>query len=89
LKVEERKTSLVRWERQKQRILIQSSDPHNLKAKMSLETDFAEVISVGLLSEHPDLVAGLCEMVKLGCILRFDNEAVNLMLQSKNFQFFC
>jgi hypothetical protein len=37
----------------------------------------------------PDLVAGLCEMVaKLGCILGFDNDPVNYMLQSKNFQLF-
>jgi hypothetical protein len=55
---------------------------------MSLATDLAEVISAGLLSEYPHLVAELCEMVKLGCILGFDNDAVNYMLQCKNFQLF-
>ena len=55
---------------------------------MSLATDLAEVISAGLLSEHPNLVAGLCEMVKFRCILGFDNDAVNYMLRCKNFQLF-
>ena len=68
--------------------LIQISDPHNQKEKMSLAIDLAEVISAGLLSEHPDLVAGLCEMIKFGCILGFDNVAVNYMLNCKNFQLF-
>ena len=42
--VNERTTNLVRWEKHKEQILIQISDPHNQKEKMSLATDLAEVI---------------------------------------------
>ena len=42
--VKERTTSLVRWEKHKERILIQISDPHNQKENMSLAIDLAEVI---------------------------------------------
>jgi hypothetical protein len=86
--VKARTTSMVRWEKYKERILIHMSDTHNQKENMSLATDLAEVISAGLLSEYPHLVAELCEMVKLGCILGFDNDTVNYMLQCKNFQLF-
>lgn len=86
--VKARTTSLVRWEKNKGRILIHVSDTHNRKENMSLATDLAEVISAGLLSNYPDLVAGLCEMVKIGCILGFDDDAVNYMLQCNNFQMF-
>ncbi|GLJ45921.1 hypothetical protein SUGI_0966850 [Cryptomeria japonica] len=82
--------SPVRWERDSKRILVQKSDPqsHDQKAKVSMATEFAEVVSKGLLSEHPELVAGLCEMVKFGCILGFDTDVVNYMLQYKNLQIF-
>lgn len=53
---------------------------------MSLASDFAEAISAGLFPENPDLVAGLCEVIKLRCILGFDDDALNYMLQSKNLQ---
>ncbi|GLJ45911.1 hypothetical protein SUGI_0966710 [Cryptomeria japonica] len=80
--------SPVRWEKDIKRILIQKCDPHNQKEKMWLATEFAEVVSKGLLSEHSDLVAGLCEMLKLGCILGFDTDVANDILQHKNLQIF-
>ncbi|GLJ45914.1 hypothetical protein SUGI_0966750 [Cryptomeria japonica] len=80
--------SCVRWEKDSKRILIQKSDPHNQKEKWCLATEFAEVISKGLLSEHPDLVAGLCEMLKLGCMVGFVTDVVNAMLQQKNLLIF-
>ncbi|GLJ45918.1 hypothetical protein SUGI_0966810 [Cryptomeria japonica] len=55
---------------------------------MSLATEFAEVVSKGLLSEHPDPIAGLCETLKLGCIVGFDTDAINDMLQRKNLLIF-
>ena len=42
--VKVRTISLVSWEKHKERILIQISDPHNQKENMSLATDLAEVI---------------------------------------------
>ncbi|GLJ45924.1 hypothetical protein SUGI_0966880 [Cryptomeria japonica] len=80
--------SPVRWEKDRKRILIQKSDPHNQKSKMSLATRFAEVVSNGLLTEHPHLVAGLCEMLKFGCILGLDDDIVNDMLRNKNLKIF-
>ena len=50
--VKARTTSSVRWEKHKERILIQISDPHNQKEKMSLENDLTEVISAGLIASR-------------------------------------
>ena len=55
---------------------------------MCSATKLAEVVSKGLLSTHPDLVAGLCEMLKLGCMVGFDTDVVNDMLQHYNLQIF-
>ena len=64
----------VHWEKDVRKILMQKSEPHNKKEKMCLAPELAEVVSEGLLSEHPDLVAGLCEMLKLGCMVEFDTD---------------
>lgn len=80
--------SIVHWEKDVEKILIQKFDPHNQKEKMCLETELDEVVSKGLLSEHPNLVAGLFEMLKLGCMLGFDTNIFNDMLQHKNLQIF-
>lgn len=81
-------TAMVRWEKSSKRLLIQIPDRNNQKAKMMFVTNFAEVISQGLLAEFPDLVGGLCELIKLGCAFDFNSEAVDFMLQSKNLQLF-
>jgi sacsin len=81
-------TAMVRWEKNPKRLLIQTPDRNNQKAKMLFVTTFAEVISQGLLAEFPDLVGGLSEIIKLGCAFDFNVEAVDFMLQSKNLQLF-
>ncbi|GLJ45857.1 hypothetical protein SUGI_0965460 [Cryptomeria japonica] len=70
-------------------ILTLRTEDDNPKVRLSVATEFAEVVSKGLLSEHhPGLVAGLCELLKMGCMLEFDNEAVEEMLQHRNMQLF-
>ena len=39
-----RRTSLMRWEKCKKRILIKNFDPKNQKETMSLATDFVEAV---------------------------------------------
>ena len=67
---------------------MQKPNPHNEKAMMLFATTFAEVVSDGLLVEFLDLVAGLCEIIKFRYLVSFNLEAVDVMLQSKNFQLF-
>ncbi|GLJ45858.1 hypothetical protein SUGI_0965480 [Cryptomeria japonica] len=81
-------TSFVRWEKENNRILLKMPNRHNPKVRLSLATEFAEVVSKGLLSADPILVAGLCEMLKMGCILEFEDEVVDEMLQHKSMQLF-
>ncbi|GLJ45856.1 hypothetical protein SUGI_0965420 [Cryptomeria japonica] len=80
--------SFVRWEKHNNRFLIQASERHNPKVRLSLATEFAEVVSKVLLSDYPNLVAELCEMLKTGYILEFDDEVIDEILQHKNMQLF-
>eukprot|EP01018_Ginkgo_biloba_P017680 Gb_37162 [translate_table: standard] len=81
-------TKAVRWEKDRKRVLTQKFDQSNKKLRMLFATNFAKVISDGLLPEHPDLVAGLCDMLNYGCLLGFDLEASDVLLQTHNLQLF-
>ena len=76
--------AVVRWEKNPKSLLIHTPGRENQKAKMFFANAFAEVISHGLLVEFPDLVEGLCDMIKLGYDFYFNLEAVDIMLQNKN-----
>eukprot|EP01018_Ginkgo_biloba_P010003 Gb_15824 [translate_table: standard] len=81
-------TTAVRWEKDYKRILMIKFDKTDQKEKILFATDFAHEISNGLISEYPDLIAGLCEMLKFGCVLGFHIDAVNHLLQTKNLQLY-
>lgn len=86
--IEVKTETMVRWEKDPKRLLLLTPDRDDQKAKMLFVSDFAEVISQGLLAEFPDLVGGLCEMIKFGCAFDFDLQPVDCMLRSRNLQLF-
>ncbi|XP_077227223.1 uncharacterized protein LOC143860448 isoform X2 [Tasmannia lanceolata] len=80
---------MIRWERENSKLLIQKNDGSSgHKARVEFATYFSEVISCGLLWDNPDRIAGLSELVKLGCLLEFEDNAVEFLLKSKNLQLF-
>lgn len=55
-------------------------------SKISVATDFGRAVAFGLLKGcSDDLVMGLKELLKLGWIFEFEDEAIDFILNSKNF----
>ncbi|ESW06248.1 hypothetical protein PHAVU_010G031600 [Phaseolus vulgaris] len=52
-------------------------------------TYFSEAISEGVLMENHDHVALLSELIRLAFLLKFNEEAIDFLMDSKNLQIFC
>ncbi|XP_054820804.1 LOW QUALITY PROTEIN: uncharacterized protein LOC129319757 [Prosopis cineraria] len=78
---------MMRWENSE--LIIQKLDLKSGNASMiKYATYFSEMISAGILCEHVDHVGALSELIKLGFLLKFDEEAVNFLMESKDLQIF-
>lgn len=79
----------VRWDMDNLKLFIQKTDRSSkYKANIEFSTYFSEAISKGLLWDQPDQIDGLSELIKLGCLLEFDDDAVEFLLKTKNLQLF-
>nr|DAD22702.1 TPA_asm: hypothetical protein HUJ06_024165 [Nelumbo nucifera] len=78
---------MIRWERENFKLFTQKMDSSSRhKTKIELATYFSEVISEGLLWEKEDEIASLSELIKLGFLLEFEEDAINFLVKSKNLQ---
>ncbi|XP_058103017.1 uncharacterized protein LOC131246682 [Magnolia sinica] len=87
--IETKATRMIRWDREESKLFIQKIDrsSHN-KSNIEYATYFSEMIADGLLWEDPDRIAGLRELIKIGCLLEFKEAAVDFLLKTKNLQVF-
>jgi sacsin len=79
---------MVRWEKQSSKFLIQKMDTPQGNA-LKYATYFSETISEGVLCENHDFVPALSELITLGFVLKFKNEDIEFLMESKNLQIFC
>ncbi|KAJ6837125.1 uncharacterized protein M6B38_121290 [Iris pallida] len=80
---------IFRWERENLKLYVHKMDRSSgQKGNIEFATYFSEVISEGLLYEKVDRIPALAELVKLGCLVDFDEMAVKFLLQRKNLQLF-
>ncbi|KAI5423056.1 hypothetical protein KIW84_046167, partial [Lathyrus oleraceus] len=79
---------MVRWDRQSSKFFIQKMDEPKRNA-LKYATYLSETISEGVLSENHDFVPALSELITLGFVLKFKNEDVEFLMESKNLQIFC
>ncbi|XP_074278430.1 uncharacterized protein LOC141602018 [Silene latifolia] len=87
--VEVSSSQMVRWQRDGDKFITQKLDKTGgLKNVLEYATMFAEVVSRGLLWEKEDLVSGLSELIKLGFLVEFVEDAIEYLLKSKNLQVF-
>ncbi|XP_026458626.1 uncharacterized protein LOC113359161 [Papaver somniferum] len=81
-------SQMIRWERENMKLFTQkvnrSTSGH--KENIAYATYFSKVIAEGLMWEKADQIAGLCELIKLGWLLDFEEDAINFLLKSKNLQ---
>ncbi|XP_057519125.1 uncharacterized protein LOC130799868 [Amaranthus tricolor] len=84
------KTSqIVRWEREKSEFFYQKLDrTKGWKNVVEYATKFSEVVSQGLLWLEEDQIYTLSELIKLGFLVEFDENAVTYLMKSKNLQLF-
>jgi hypothetical protein len=80
---------IIRWERENSKLYMQRSNCEaSNKEKIEFATYFADEISQGLLFEMQDQIPSLTELIKLGSVLDFQDDAVGFLLKSKNLQLF-
>ncbi|KAG6508898.1 hypothetical protein ZIOFF_034280 [Zingiber officinale] len=81
---------MFRWEKDKAKLFLQRDEGGTKRKRHNIEyaTNFADVIAKGLLSEMPDQIASLAELIRLGCLLDFEEDAVDYLLKTKNLELF-
>ncbi|GAU26215.1 hypothetical protein TSUD_354370 [Trifolium subterraneum] len=75
----------VRWESQSSMFIIQKMD-RDCSDAMKHATNFSEAISEGVLREYHDHVPALAELITCGFFLKFKNEEIDFLMESKNLQ---
>ncbi|RHN50176.1 hypothetical protein MtrunA17_Chr6g0454611 [Medicago truncatula] len=75
----------VRWESQSCKFIIQKMDgaPDEI---LKYATYFSEAISEGVLRENHDHVPALTDLITTGFFLKFKNEEIDFLMESKNLQ---
>lgn len=80
---------LIWWDRDSKKLITQKMDRSGGQRSMiEFATRFAEVIAEGLLWEEEDHIQPLGELIKLGFLVEFDEEAIGFLMKTKNLQVF-
>ncbi|RHN38917.1 hypothetical protein MtrunA17_Chr8g0338271 [Medicago truncatula] len=85
--ITKKEDKMVRWEKKSSKFFIQKMDKPMGNA-LKYATYFSEAISEGVLCENHDLVPALSELITLGFMLKFKNEDIEFLMESKNLQIF-
>uniref|UniRef100_A0ACD5U8K1 Uncharacterized protein n=1 Tax=Avena sativa TaxID=4498 RepID=A0ACD5U8K1_AVESA len=87
--VDVKANKMIRWERENSKLYVERRNgAAGYKEKIEFATNFADEISQGLLFEMPDRIPSLAELIKLGSLVDFQDEAVEYLLKSKNLLLF-
>ncbi|KAK1407150.1 hypothetical protein QVD17_38761 [Tagetes erecta] len=80
---------MIRWDKQNSKLFMQKMEEGcGRKNVIEHASHFAEVIAEGMLWENEDLVPHLSELIRLGYLLEFDEEAIEYLMKIKNLQIF-
>ncbi|KAF9616996.1 hypothetical protein IFM89_033066 [Coptis chinensis] len=82
-------SQMIRWERESSKVFTQKINRScGHKANIEFATFFSQVIADGILWEKSERIPELCELIKLGWLLEFEEEAIGFLLKTKNLQLF-
>ncbi|XP_074561509.1 uncharacterized protein LOC141817783 [Curcuma longa] len=83
--LDSKSSRMFHWEKDKAKLFLKR-DGRRKRKRHNIEyaTDFADVIAKGLLFEMPDQISSLAELIRLGCLLDFEEDAVDYLLKIKN-----
>ncbi|KAK1407154.1 hypothetical protein QVD17_38765 [Tagetes erecta] len=80
---------MIRWDKQSSKLFMQKTEEGCVqKNVIERASHFAEVISEGMLWETEELVPQLSELIRLGYLVLFDEEAIEYLMKIKNLQMF-
>ncbi|CAL5327465.1 unnamed protein product [Camellia sinensis] len=80
---------MIRWERESKKLFTVKMDRSGgHRSIIEYATCFSEAISEGLLWEKEDHIRELAELIKLGFVLEFNEEAIEFLMKTKNLQLF-
>lgn len=80
---------MIRWDKQNSKFYMQKMEKScGYKDVIEYASHFAEVIADGVLWENEEFVLELSELIRLGFLVKFDEEAVEYLMKSKNLQIF-
>ncbi|KAL7602647.1 hypothetical protein Lser_V15G21277 [Lactuca serriola] len=80
---------MIRWDKQLSKLYMQKMERSSgHKNVIEYASHFAEEIAEGVLWDNEELVPDLCELIRLGFLLEFDEEAVEFLMKIKNLQIF-
>ncbi|KAF5957281.1 hypothetical protein HYC85_004506 [Camellia sinensis] len=79
---------MIRWERDSKLFTVKMDRSGGHRSIIEYATCFSEAISEGLLWEKEDHIRELAELIKLGFVLEFNEEAIEFLMKTKNLQLF-
>ncbi|KAL2319840.1 hypothetical protein Fmac_028809 [Flemingia macrophylla] len=78
---------MVRWERQSSKFFTQMNWQNDSACLLKYATYFSEAISEGVLCENHDHVPELSKLITLAFLLKFNDEAIEFLMESGNLHF--
>ncbi|KAL4566707.1 hypothetical protein LXL04_030829 [Taraxacum kok-saghyz] len=81
---------MIRWDKQLGNLYMEKLERGlcGYKGVMEFGCHFAEEIAEGVLWDNEEVVGGLCELIRLGFLVEFDEDAVEFLLKVKNLEVF-
>ncbi|KAJ0578483.1 putative histidine kinase/HSP90-like ATPase superfamily [Helianthus annuus] len=80
---------MIRWDKQNSKLFMQKREESGgQKSVIEHACHFGEVIAEGMLWENEEVVPQLSELIRLGFLVEFDEEAIEFLMKMKNLQIF-
>lgn len=81
---------MIRWDKQNSKFFMKKMERpiSGYKNVIEYASHFGEVIADGVLWENEELVPDLSELIRLGFMVEFDDEAIEFLLKIKNLEVF-
>lgn len=87
--VDVRASQMIRWDKESGKLFAQKIDRSGgRKNLIKYATQFAEIISKGVLWDREDHANALAVLIKLAFLVDFDEEAIDFLMKYKNMQIF-
>ncbi|KAM0038802.1 putative histidine kinase/HSP90-like ATPase superfamily [Helianthus debilis subsp. tardiflorus] len=80
---------MIRWDKQNSKLFVQKREEGGCqKSRIEHADHFGEVIAEGMLWENEEVMPQLSELIRLGYLVEFDEEAIDFLMKKKNLQIF-